>query len=81
MDSRFSVKDKGIVITGGAGVLGTALAKALAQAGARICVADLDLQGAQAVCQAIEADGGSADHRTRRTAGGHRDPGPGGHPH
>ena len=60
MESQFSIKDKGIVITGGAGVLGTALAKALARAGARICVADLDLQGAQAVCQTIEDEGGIA---------------------
>ena len=69
MDSRFSVTDKGIVITGGAGVLGTALAKALAQAGARICVADLDLQGAQAVCQAHDhqhhAGHGIAQERRR----------------
>jgi len=60
MDSQFSVKDKNIVITGGAGVLGTSMAKALARAGARVCVADLDSLRAQKVCEEIEAEGGFA---------------------
>lgn len=60
MDSQFSVKGKNIVITGGAGVLGTSIAKALAQAGGRVCVADLDALRAQTVCEEIEAEGGFA---------------------
>ncbi len=60
MDSLFSVKDKNIVITGGAGVLGTSLAQALAAAGARVCISDMDAQGAEALCQKIKDAGGFA---------------------
>ncbi len=60
MDSMFSVRGKTIVITGGAGVLGAAMAKSLAKAGAKVAVADLagsvDIQ----VCKDIEAQGGTA---------------------
>ena len=60
MDSIFSVKDKCIVITGGAGVLCAAMAKDLAQAGAWVCVVDFNIAGAQAVCKDITDQGGKA---------------------
>ncbi len=60
MESCFSVKDKNVVITGGGGVLCAAMARALAAAGARVAVADLDAMRANAVCKDIEANGGFA---------------------
>ena len=60
MDSLFSVKDKNIVITGGAGVLGSSLALDLAKAGARICISDMNLQGANNLCKEIKDNGGFA---------------------
>gem|GEM_PF-2936435 len=35
---KFSLKDKVIVITGGTGILGKSFVKALAEAGAKICI-------------------------------------------
>jgi len=60
MDKLFEVKDKGVVITGGAGVLCGTMAKELAARGAKVCVADFDEKRAAAVCQEIEANGGFA---------------------
>ncbi len=60
MESLFSLQGKNIVVTGGAGVLGAAMAKSLAKAGAWVAVADLNLAGAEKVCQDIEKDGGKA---------------------
>jgi NAD(P)-dependent dehydrogenase (short-subunit alcohol dehydrogenase family) len=60
MDSLFSVQGKTIVITGGAGVLGAAMAKSLARAGAKVAVADLDMDRANQVCKDIESEGGTA---------------------
>lgn len=60
MQDLFSVKDKVVVITGGAGVLCGTMAKELAIRGAKICVADYDDIRAHKVCQEIEADGGLA---------------------
>lgn len=60
MESMFSVKDKRIVITGGAGVLCAAMAKQLAAAGAWVSVVDFDVVRAQSVCQEITAAGGKA---------------------
>ena len=60
MDNLFSVKDKVIVITGGAGVLCGAMARALAARGAKVCVADYDEKRAHELCQEIEAEGGFA---------------------
>ncbi len=48
------------VITGGGGVLCSAMAKEIARAGATVAVADLRLESAQAVADAIIADGGKA---------------------
>ena len=60
MDELFSVKDKAIAVTGGAGVLCGAMAKALAKRGARICLVDCDAMRANQVCKEIEKDGGFA---------------------
>ena len=60
MESLFCVKDQRIVITGGAGVLCAAMARALAAAGAHICVVDLDGQRAEQVCTEITKAGGVA---------------------
>ncbi|MBN2131513.1 MAG: SDR family oxidoreductase [Sedimentisphaerales bacterium] len=60
MKDLFDVKDKTVVITGGAGVLCGAMARALAARGAKVCVADYDERRAHELCQAIEGEGGFA---------------------
>ena len=60
MDKLFDVKDKNVVITGGAGVLCGMMAKELAARGAKVCVADYDEMRANEVCKEIEAAGGFA---------------------
>ncbi|MCG5234118.1 SDR family oxidoreductase [Xanthobacter oligotrophicus] len=55
-----SLKDKSIVITGAAGGIGAAIAKALAADGARITVADLSEPAARTVAGEITAAGGTA---------------------
>ena len=60
MDNLFDVKDKCIVITGGAGVLCSALAKDLAAQGAKLCIADYDEFRAHELAKEIEAAGGFA---------------------
>jgi NAD(P)-dependent dehydrogenase (short-subunit alcohol dehydrogenase family) len=60
MESLFSVKDKRIVITGGAGGLCAAMARCLAEAGAWVCVVDYDGARAKTVCQEIVEAGGHA---------------------
>jgi len=60
MSDLFSLKDKGIVITGGAGVLCGAMAEYLAAEGARVCIADYDEFRANEVAKKIQAAGGFA---------------------
>ncbi|HDY66028.1 MAG TPA: SDR family oxidoreductase [Phycisphaerae bacterium] len=60
-EKLFDVADKRIVITGGAGVLCGAVAKALARRGAKVAVLDLNLQGAEALCKEIESSAGRAE--------------------
>ncbi len=60
MSDLFNVKDKGIVLTGGAGVLCGALAEYLAGAGAKVCIADYDEFRANELAKTIEAAGGFA---------------------
>ncbi|MHC4509273.1 MAG: SDR family NAD(P)-dependent oxidoreductase, partial [Planctomycetota bacterium] len=60
MNDLFDVKDKAIVITGGGGVLCSAMAVALAKAGARIAVLDLLEDAATMVADQIKAGGGRA---------------------
>ena len=54
------LQDKVAVITGGAGVLGSAFAKGLAQAGAKVAIMNRTAEKAQVVVDAIRAAGGEA---------------------
>jgi meso-butanediol dehydrogenase / (S,S)-butanediol dehydrogenase / diacetyl reductase len=54
------VQDRVVIVTGGAGGIGSAACRALAAEGANVVVADLDETAALAVADAIAADGGSA---------------------
>ncbi len=60
MNDLFDVKGKGIVITGGAGVLCGAIAEYLADAGAKVCIADFDQERAEALAKKISEAGGTA---------------------
>jgi len=54
------LKDKVVVVTGAAQGIGEAYAKAIAQQGAAVVVADLNTTSGERVAQEIEADGGRA---------------------
>lgn len=58
--SLFAVPDKVAIVTGSGSGIGEATAKLMAQAGARVVVADLDLGEAQRVADEITACGGEA---------------------
>lgn len=60
IDPLFSIQDQVIAMTGGAGVLGAALCKGLAQRGARLVILDYALEPAQKLAAQITADGGKA---------------------
>jgi NAD(P)-dependent dehydrogenase (short-subunit alcohol dehydrogenase family) len=47
------LKDKVVVVTGGANGIGAALCRRFAQAGARVVVADLELANAQKIAEEI----------------------------
>ena len=57
MEDLFSIKDKNIVITGGAGVLGGEMSRAFARCGARVCILDYDVMRANKICREIQAEG------------------------
>ena len=54
------VQDRVVIVTGGAGGIGTAACRAIAAEGGKVVVADLDEKAALAVADRITADGGSA---------------------
>ena len=56
--SEASLSGKVMIVTGAGGGLGRAFALALAEAGAHVCAADCDLQGASATLELIVARGG-----------------------
>jgi len=58
--AAFRMDGKVAVITGGASGIGEAAAETLAAAGARVVVADMNLEGAQATAKRIEQAGGTA---------------------
>jgi NAD(P)-dependent dehydrogenase (short-subunit alcohol dehydrogenase family) len=58
--SLFSVPDKVAIVTGAASGIGKATARLMADAGAKVVIADLDLAGAEAVATDIVAGGGEA---------------------
>lgn len=57
MNNIFDLKDKVAVVTGGAGLLGTAITTALARFGATVYLADVNEEKGKAVCQKINEDG------------------------
>ncbi|GAA5159251.1 SDR family oxidoreductase [Viridibacterium curvum] len=54
------LKNKVVVVTGGAGVLGAAMCRALAECGAKIVIIGRDLAKAEALAESINATGGFA---------------------
>lgn len=52
---KFSLKGKTAIVTGGAGILGRNFCFGLAEAGARVAVVDINLQGAEQVADEIES--------------------------
>ncbi|MFC5682403.1 SDR family oxidoreductase [Flavobacterium sp. MAHUQ-51] len=60
MDIIAGLKDKVVVITGGAGVLGAGFTLALAQQGAKVAILGRDEQKAQKLAQQINNSGGQA---------------------
>ena len=61
--ARFDLTGKVAWIPGGAGLLGTAVSRALAEHGAHVIVADLRADAAEAVAETLVADGYSAEGR------------------
>jgi NAD(P)-dependent dehydrogenase (short-subunit alcohol dehydrogenase family) len=57
---KVNLKDQVAVVTGGGGVLCSTMAQALSECGARIAVADLKLEAAEAVAATIRKAGGTA---------------------
>lgn len=60
MDDLFDIRGRVAVITGGAGILCSGMAKALAERGSKICVLDLDEKQAKTVADEIMSHGGTA---------------------
>ena len=54
------VLDRVVIVTGGAGGIGAAACQAVAAEGAKVMVADLDAEAAQAVADRIVSEGGTA---------------------
>ncbi len=59
-EGLFSIGGQTVVITGGTGVLGAALAHGLARHGAHVAILGRNTEKGEAIVAAIEADGGSA---------------------
>jgi 3-oxoacyl-[acyl-carrier protein] reductase len=57
----FDLTGRSALVTGAAGGIGSAVAAALARAGAAVLVTDLDGSGAAAVAERISAEGGKAE--------------------
>ena len=60
MSNLFSVQDKVVAITGGAGVLGGAIANGMAQAGAKVAILNRTLENAEQKAAQISEQGGLA---------------------
>jgi 3-oxoacyl-[acyl-carrier protein] reductase len=61
MTHYFDLSGRSALVTGAAGGIGSAVAQALADAGAAVLVTDLDKDGAVAVAERISASGGRAE--------------------
>ena len=60
LTNLFDISGKVAVVTGGGGVLCSAISKSLAKCGAKVAVLDLFLESAQKVADEIKSDGGEA---------------------
>jgi len=60
LNTLFSIKNQVAIVTGAGGVLCSEMAKALAQAGAKVAIMDLRLEAAEKVAKDICAAGGDA---------------------
>lgn len=60
MNELFSVKDKVVVMTGGAGILGKGISVYLAKEGAKIVILDRNAEQGNKLVDEIKADGGEA---------------------
>ena len=60
MNELFNVKDKVVVITGGAGILGKGIAAYLAKEGAKVVVLDRSEEAGKALVDSIKAEGNEA---------------------
>jgi 3-oxoacyl-[acyl-carrier protein] reductase len=61
MGNYFDLTGRSALVTGAAGGIGSAVAEALADAGAAVLVTDLDKDAAAAVAERISANGGRAE--------------------
>ena len=57
MNHSFDLKKKVALVTGGAGILGEKFCRALAQQGATVAIADLDLAKAQDLEKRLQSEG------------------------
>lgn len=60
-DTMFDLSGRAAMVTGAAGGIGSAVAHALARAGAAVMVTDMDGAAAETVAEKINADGGRAE--------------------
>ncbi|HEV2583058.1 MAG TPA: SDR family oxidoreductase [Ktedonobacteraceae bacterium] len=60
-NTLFDIQGQVAVITGGSGVLGSVMARSLAQAGAKVAILGLHAEKAQAVAASIQEQGGQAN--------------------
>lgn len=58
---RFGLKDKVSVITGGAGLIGTAICHALSEAGSKVYIGEINREKGEKLCDEIKTKGLNAD--------------------
>ena len=66
MRNLFSVGDRVIVITGAAGVLGSAMVRHFAEQGAQVVVLDRNLEAGERLAAEVAAEGGRTFWTVRR---------------
>ena len=60
MKNLFDIRDRVVVVTGGAGILGRSICAYLAEQGARVVVLDRDEKSGEELAGSIRAKGGEA---------------------
>lgn len=60
MTEIFNINDLGVIITGGSGILGGAMARHLAAAGAHVSIFDRNADAGEKLCQSIREQGNNA---------------------